>query len=181
MLDGLASRQKTLVEIGVYEGVASCVIRRAMSPDAQLVLIDPYPSGRIGISVAELIAHRELRRIANGAVVFDRRFSFDVAVEWSESIDLLFYDAHNDYSGVKRDFEAWSRFLSSDGLYLLHTSRTSIAKPVSPTCGTVRFANEIEALYPEFEIVGTLDSISVISRRSISSVRRQQVVKLCTP
>jgi len=179
LLSQLAANQNRIVEIGVYEGVASRVLRKAMPKNASLVLIDPFPKGRMRISVAEWVAKREVASIVNGEVTFDRRFSHDAAGDWSGSIDLLYYDAHNGYEGVRRDFETWSALLAEDGLYLLHTSRDSEAKRVLPSCGTVRFTAEIEQACPEFQVIAAVDSISIIARKRLSVDRRNLIASVC--
>lgn len=163
-----AAGRKTLVEIGVFEGVASAVLRNAMSRDGTLFLIDPFPAGRLGFSVQSFVARREVSKISNGNAIFLRDFSYNAVKTWSIPVNFLYYDAHNDYDGVRRDFEAWSPFLSDDGLFLIHTSRSSPAKFVPPDTGTVRFVTELESLFSDYQIVAQVDSISAVQRRKRS-------------
>src|ERR1700726_1292695 len=53
-----ARGKKKLVEIGVWHGVSTCVLRCAMDPDGELLCVDPYPAGRFGFSVQQVIAQR---------------------------------------------------------------------------------------------------------------------------
>jgi hypothetical protein len=169
LLAELAARSRVLVEVGVFEGVSSLVLRGGMPADASLFLIDPLPVGRLRFSPQWCIARREVNRSAKGSVTFLRKTAAEAIADWSRPVDLLFYDAHNDYEGVRRDFELWAPKLANTGHYLLHTSRMSPAKPVEPHTGTIRFANEIESLYPEFKVCRFVDSITVVGRRDSAS------------
>ena len=54
----VAAGKKRLVEIGVWHGVTTCRLRKAMCPDGLLFAVDPYPVGRSGLQ----------RTVANCAV-----------------------------------------------------------------------------------------------------------------
>jgi predicted O-methyltransferase YrrM len=43
----LAGGKKHLAEVGVYHGVTTCRLRKAMDPHGMLVAIDPYPKQRL--------------------------------------------------------------------------------------------------------------------------------------
>ena len=51
-----AAGRKRLVEVGVWHGVTTCVLRKAMASDGVLFAVDPYPVGRLGLSAQRLIA-----------------------------------------------------------------------------------------------------------------------------
>ena len=46
-----AAGKKRVVEIGVWHGVTTKILRAAMAPDGILLGVDPYPKGRFGFSV----------------------------------------------------------------------------------------------------------------------------------
>ena len=52
-----ASGRRCLVEIGVWHGATTCRLCKVMASDGILYAVDPYPVGRIGISLQRLIAH----------------------------------------------------------------------------------------------------------------------------
>lgn len=165
LLARLAPGKRTLVEIGVFEGVSSRLLRQHMDADATLYLIDPFPPGRLGFSPQWFIANREVNRARTGNVVFLRQMSFEARQAWSRPIDMLFYDAAINFDDLCRDFADWSPLLTGRAPFLLHTSRSSPVKPVPADAGTVRFVAELPALFPEFEVAEFVDSTTVIRRR----------------
>jgi predicted O-methyltransferase YrrM len=48
-LQKYVSGKKRLVEIGMYEGLTTAVIARAMKPNAEFYAIDPFIKGRFGV------------------------------------------------------------------------------------------------------------------------------------
>jgi hypothetical protein len=164
-LELISKGRKSVVEIGVFEGAGSLGMRRAMSPDANLYLIDPFPRGKFGFCSQELIARRNIKRSRNGNVTFIRDFSFNAVRSWEVSIDLLFWDAViGDYDAVNRDFVEWSPKLESKGLYLIHASHDCVALPVKKGLGARAFVEDLPRLHPGFENLGSVDSISIIAR-----------------
>src|SRR5437867_10467027 len=78
-----ASGKRTLVEIGVWHGVTTCRLRRAMAANALLLCVDPYPAGRLGFSAPELIAHWEVGKVRNCAVKWVKRTGAEAACEYA--------------------------------------------------------------------------------------------------
>ena len=56
-----AKDTRRLVEIGVWHGVTTTILRRVMAADGILFAVDPFFPGRLGFSVQKLIAHGEVR------------------------------------------------------------------------------------------------------------------------
>jgi len=165
LLARLAPGQRTIVEIGVFEGASSYLLRRSLDADANLFCIDPFPPGRLGFSMQLWIARHEMGRCGSGELSLIRECSYQVVRRWERPIDLLFYDAEIQYEAVRRDFGDWSRFLAEGGRFLLHTSHSTEVKPVPAEAGTVRFVADLPQLFPEFEVVDQIDSITIIGRR----------------
>ena len=67
-----ATGRRRLVEIGVWHGVTTRRLRAAMHPQGVLSAVDPFPVGRLGFSVQQHIAHREVDAVANGHVAWLR-------------------------------------------------------------------------------------------------------------
>src|SRR3954467_8523126 len=67
-----AAGKRRLAEIGVWEGGTTRLLGRGMSAEGVLYAIDPFPSGRLGMSYQRPIAHGEVAPVANGEVVWIR-------------------------------------------------------------------------------------------------------------
>jgi len=163
----LSKSREVLVEIGVFEGRTSLSLRQAMDDNARLFLIDPFPKGKYGFCSQYMIMRSMIRKCARGNLQVIRDFSYNAVRCWHEKIDFIFWDAVvGDREQVKRDFEDWSPFLASDGLYLLHGSRSTAAYPLKPGLGAIEFISTFEQDYPDFMIREQVETISCIVRRN---------------
>lgn len=154
--------RKVLVEIGVFEGFSALHERVSMAEDATLFLIDPFASGIIpGLNVQEVLARRHVARSKNGKAVFIKDYSFNVAKNWSQSIDYLFIDADHSEEAFERDFNDWIRFLSYDGVAIFHDAKPDSGSQV----GLV--LNRLIRYNPNtiWQIIDECDKMLVIKRK----------------
>lgn len=160
-----ASGKRKLAEIGVWHGVTTRRLRQAMAPDAILLAVDPYPVGRLRFSMPMVIARSEVRKIANGSVKWLRHASVEAAgaLGPSEVFDFIFIDAEHTYEGLKADWISWSSRLAPGGIVGLHDSRSTLQRPI-PDAGSVRFTSEVILNDPRFELMETVDSLTILRR-----------------
>ena len=147
-----AAGKKCLVEIGVWHGVTTCRVRAAMAADGVLYAIDPYPTGRLGVSFQKRIAHSGVERIPNGRVEWVRKTGVDaardLASELAGKVDFIFVDGDHSYDGLKGDWEAWGGLVAPGGAVGLHDSRPtptraihdSGMRPIHPRGDSARLA-----------------------------------------
>jgi predicted O-methyltransferase YrrM len=163
-----ASGRCCLVEVGVWHGVTTSRLRRVMASDGTLFAVDPYPVGRMGISMPRQIAVSEVRRVPNGRVRWVRKTgaaaASGLAVELAGRIDFIFIDGDHSYEGLRSDWDGWSGLVAPGGSVALHDSRSSPARRIDDA-GSVRFASEVINFDPRFETADTIDSLTVLRRR----------------
>ncbi len=164
-LERLAYGRKAIVELGVFEGVSARILRRAMASDGRLWLVDPFFPGRLGVCWARSIAIREVGREARGEAVFLEKMSFEAVQRWTTSLDMIFIDADHSYEAVLRDWRDWSPFLEPGGLVAFHDSCVFAGGWVRPTDGPVRVVAAISEADLDFEILESVDSLTVLRRR----------------
>ena len=164
LLNDVAPGRKVVVELGVFEGVSSRILRTAMDSDAELYCIDPFPPGRFGFSPQQRISEMEISKSQNGSVHWLRCFSYEAVKDWSRQIDLLYMDGDHSFEGVSRDFREWMQFVVRGGLILIHTSHSSPNKPVPESCGPLRLVGEVVAYDPAFKISASVDSMTVVEK-----------------
>ncbi len=160
-----ASGKKKLAEIGVWHGVTTCRLRQAMAPDAILLAIDPYPVGRLRFSMPMIVARSEVGKVANGSVKWVRQTSVEAAgtLDPSEIFDFIFIDGEHTFEGLRADWTTWSPRLAQGGIVGLHDSRSTPHRPI-PDAGSVRFTSEAIVNDARFELIDTVDSLTILRR-----------------
>lgn len=163
-----AAGRTRLVEIGVWHGVTTSVLRRAMAPDGVLWAIDPFPRGRLGFSYQRRIARSEVARVTNGTVRWVRTTG-EVAAEIyrreeGPPVGLVFIDGDHSYEGLAGDWSAWSPLIARGGVVCLHDSRSTPERQIDDA-GSVIATEKIVRKDPAFEVVEEVDSLTVLRRR----------------
>jgi predicted O-methyltransferase YrrM len=156
-----------VVEIGVWHGVTTSVLRSAMAADGRLWAVDPFPPGRLGFSLQKPIARSEVRRSRNGEVRWIRTTGEDAAViyrqESDRAVDVIFIDGDHSYEGLVRDWRAWSPLVARGGVVCLHDSRSTPERPIEDA-GSVRATSDVVRKDPAFELVDEVDSLTIVRR-----------------
>ena len=159
--------KKNLAEIGVFHGVTTCRLRKAMDPNGILIAVDPYPRQRLGFSAQRIVAHRDVSKIPVGTVIWMRTTGSIAADELysngRRNFDFVFIDGDHSYEGLKADWEGWSRLILPGGTIALHDSRSSPGRPIEDW-GSVRYTRDVIERDPNFEIVEAVDSLTVLRR-----------------
>jgi predicted O-methyltransferase YrrM len=168
-LANIARGRNRIVEIGVWHGVTTSVLRRAMSPDGLLWAVDPFPAGRLFVNLQQPIARREVGRVLNGAVRWVRESGQQAASTYRRAgeppADLIFIDGDHSYEGLTDDWKAWSPLVRPGGAVALHDSRSTPERRIDDA-GSVRATAEIVLNDPDFELSEEVDSLTVVRRRS---------------
>ena len=167
LLRRLAAGRRRVVEIGVFHGCGSRLLREAMAPDGILTAIDPYPRhflGLRGYGWARIIAHREVAKCANGQVQWIETMGKDgprePRVQACLPVDFVFFDGDHSWDGLREDWEAWRPHIAPGGIVCFHDSRAQHA-----TFGCARFTAEVICKDPEFELLDPADTITALRRR----------------
>lgn len=159
-----ATGRQRLVEIGVWHGANTRRLREVMAGDGVLTGVDPFPSGRLGVSLPLAIARREIARCPRGLFALLRMTSAEAARGWEKTIDFLFIDGDHSYDGIRADWEGWSRFVAPGGVVCLHDSRATAERPTADA-GSVRYAGEVIARDPRFETAEVVETLTVLLRK----------------
>jgi predicted O-methyltransferase YrrM len=164
-----AAGKQRLVEIGVWHGVTTRVLRSVMDPSATLYAVDPFPPGRLRFSFQYLIAHREVGAVRNGQVVWVRETGEEAArrhrAQGLPPVDFIFIDGDHTYDGLRVDWTGWSPLVAPGGVVALHDSRDTKENP-RPGAGSVRYTSEVVVKDPAFEVIDEQESLTVLRRRA---------------
>jgi len=167
-LGRFAENRRRLVEIGVWHGVNTRRLRAKMASDGVLFAVDPFPPSRFGFSWEHLIARGEVGRVSNGTVRFLVMTSVQAAAMFNdicaEPLDFIFIDGEHTYEGLQADWTLWAPRIAAGGIVALHDSR-SLPDRRQHDNGSVRYTNEKILPDPNFAVVDTVDSLTVLERR----------------
>jgi predicted O-methyltransferase YrrM len=161
-----AAGKRRLVEIGVWHGGTTRHLRAAMSPEATLYAVDPFPKGRLGFSIPRLVARREVGQVGNGRVIW-LRLPGEVAARMEmmreqPPVDFIFVDNAQTFETLRAEWEAWAPVVGRGGVIALHDTRPWPEGTAEQT--SVAYARTVVRTDPRFEIVEEVDSLTVLRR-----------------
>lgn len=157
---------KRIVEIGVFEGFTTRMLAERADSDAVIYGIDPFFSGRLGISWGEWIARRyNGKHLRNGKIHFVAKLSTDVDGDVPTPVDYVFIDGDHSLAGIKADWAYWSERLASGGIIALHDTLLTPEKRPGYTLGSIEYFRDHICHDLRFEIVRQRDSLSVLRKR----------------
>jgi predicted O-methyltransferase YrrM len=139
-----------------------------MAGDGIFFAVDPFPRGRLGISLQQRIAHGEVNKIRHGVVKWIRAVGQEALRLASEqglsTVDFIFIDGDHSFEGIRQDWELWTPFVTKDGIVALYDSCSTPARDIETT-GSVIFTHEHILRDERFSLVEQVDSLSVMKRR----------------
>ena len=159
-----AAGRRRVVEIGVWHGVTTKRLRSVMHPEGVLTAVDPFPVGRLGFSVQQQIARREVASVDNGEVAWLRTTGLAAARDHS-TVDFVFIDGDHSEQGLLADWQAWSPLVEPGGVVALHDSRSTPERRIDDA-GSVKVTNEVILRDARFAMVDAVDSLTVLRRRA---------------
>jgi predicted O-methyltransferase YrrM len=159
-------RQKAL-EIGVFEGATTALIAKQLAPDGNLFGIDPFFAGRLGICWSRVIAQREIARSGVGhKVTLIPMLSHEAASRISEDLfDFVFIDGDHSLQAITQDWADWSGCVQTDGMMLVHDTQVPSHNPGVRELGSYQYFQKTIVHDPRYELLETVDSLSVLRRR----------------
>lgn len=160
-----AKGKRLAVEIGVFEGRTTAVIANSIKEDGKVVAIDPFLSGRLGISYGKLIARHYLRRQGLiSRVQFLEMLSWEAIPFIREKIDFLFVDGDHSYEGIHRDWQDWSVIIQPGGFVALHDTCLMPGQPKTAMMGSHEYFNKVIRFDRRFTIIEQVDSLSILQK-----------------
>jgi hypothetical protein len=162
-----AAGRKTLVEIGVAEGVSAVALREGMAEDATLTLIDPFHLSRYPVlNFMKRVAHRAVSDTSRGKVVWINDFSQEAVRHWTEQIDLILIDGDHAETAVERDWNEWNGFVRPGGVALFHDACLFAGGWTSSGYGPVKLVNRLfrEGSVRGWTVVEEIHSLLVVKK-----------------
>lgn len=157
--------RKTIVEIGVFEGFTTRLLVEGSDDDATVFGVDPFFVGRLGVSWGLKIASAHNRaHLKSGRLKLIRTLSTEVGNAVPDAVDFVFIDGDHSLSGIRADWDFWSRRTKPDGVIALHDTILPEGKPASSELGSHRYFRNTIRHDRRFEIVHQIDSLSVLKK-----------------
>ncbi|HXD58387.1 MAG TPA: class I SAM-dependent methyltransferase [Thermoleophilaceae bacterium] len=162
LLAELASGQRTVVEIGVYEGSSALVLCRSMPSGADLHLIDPFVDETgwalpAGWGASAKATRRVVGRAGGPRLHWYVARSQDVGRDWpGPPVDVVFIDGDHSPEGVREDWDVWHPHVRPGGHVAFHDAR-------EPGLGPTQVVAE---LFPRegWELTHEVDNVVVVTR-----------------
>jgi predicted O-methyltransferase YrrM len=164
---------KRVVEIGVYEGSSALELCKALGPDAELHLVDPFgahpdalPSGWGATEWAtRRVVARTLRARGSDApsVHWHACLSAELASRWEGDADVVFIDGDHSEEGCELDWSSWHRFVPQGGRVVFHDARADQPGGRGPMAVVERYFRSDKAK-PGWEIEAEADRTVVVRR-----------------
>jgi len=162
-----AASRSRVAEIGVFEGLTSAILARAMAPDGILYAIDPFFPGRLGVCWGKFITRRETGRIrAQRKIVFVEKISSEAVTDVPGQLDFLFIDGDHSLEGIQRDWADWSARIVPGGIVALHDTRVPDHNPDVAQLGSYQYFESHIRCDSRYELVEQVDSLSILRRKS---------------
>lgn len=153
------------VEIGVFEGVNTCIIAKSIADDGVIYAIDPFLKGRLGFCYGLLITKLGVRRAGlDGKVKLIEKFSTDAASEIPENIDFIFVDGDHSLKGISSDWELYSAKVVKGGVIALHDTQVPEHQSWKSTMDSVGYYNRVIQHDERFEKIESIDSLTILRR-----------------
>jgi predicted O-methyltransferase YrrM len=160
------SGRNVVGEIGVFEGLTSAVLARAMSPAGTLYCIDPFFPGRMGICWGKVIARRETARVGpRPKIIFVEKLSHEALQEVPPQLDFLFVDGDHSLPGITCDWTDWSERIRPDGIIALHDTRVPTHNPSVEQLGSHLYFESHIRYDERFLLLEQVDSLSLLKRK----------------
>lgn len=158
--------RKRVVEIGVFEGFTTRILAEACDPDSVIYGVDPFFKGRLGLAWGLGIAKSYNRAyLASGKVKFVRTLSTKVGDKVPAEVDFVFIDADHSLRGIAEDWAFWSGRLVAGGIVALHDTILVPGQPASAELGSHQYFRSHIRSDSRFDLVGQIDSLSVLRKR----------------
>lgn len=158
--------RKRIVEVGVYEGFTTRVLADASDPDATIFGVDPFFSGKLGISWGLLIAKGYNRKhLGSGKVRLVRSLSTEVGDRVPMAVDFVFIDADHSLESITADWAFWSARIEQGGVIALHDTELTPDEPPTAALGSHHYFRTHIRHDRRFRVVGQVDSLSILVKR----------------
>ncbi len=157
---------KRIVEVGVYEGFTTRVLAEGSDADAVIYGVDPFLTGRLGVSWGMQVAkHYNREYVSNGKLQLVRAFSANVGNRVPPQVDFVFIDADHSLAGITSDWALWSERVRSGGIIALHDTLLTPDRPSSAEFGSHKYFRSHIQHDERFARVAHVDSLAVLRRR----------------
>lgn len=165
----------TIVEVGVFMGRSSVLLAlpRRLRGSGKVHCVDPFDCSGDAFSVPYYLQELQASGYASLETAFrvhiaalkldpwievHKGTACDVAVQWSEPIDLLMLDGDQSVFGARAAYTAWVRFLRVGGTIILQNTRDRVYADGHE--GNRRLAVE-ELVAPHFDSVRQVGATTV--------------------
>ena len=162
-LQKYATGKSRLLEVGVFQGVTTRILREVMASDGILYAVDPFYPNRLGVCFYYIIARRNVSQSKNGSVTWLAMKSEEVVKRQRDFfadtlLDFIFIDGDHSWEGIQTDWQGLSPLVSAGGIVAIHDSRDRGG------CGSELYTNQVILNDPLFRVLDVVQTLTVLQR-----------------
>ena len=161
----LAKGCETICEVGVFEGLNTALMAREMNENGVLFGVDPFFTGRLGLSYHKWITLLHLQRnLVRNRVKLIECLSQEVGDRVPEALDLVFIDGDHSLSGITADWSVYRKKVKVGGVIALHDSVFDGLNPKVQRMGSHEYYESHIKSDTDFQVIEEVDSLVVLKR-----------------
>lgn len=165
LLAQLLPGRRHVVEIGVFEGFTTRILAERSDPAAKVYGVDPFFTGRLGVSWGlEIASAYNRRHLASGKLRLVRTLSTTVGHEVPKTVDYVFIDGDHSLAGIAADWAFWSNRLAPAGIIALHDTLLVPGRAKAAELGSHQYFRSHIRHDARFEIIAQQDSLAVLRK-----------------
>jgi len=151
----------SICEVGVFEGFNTALMASGLNEGGVLFGVDPFFTGRLGLSYHKLVTVLHLsRNRVRKRVKLVECLSQEVGDRIPRNLDLIFIDGDHSLEGITGDWSVFRRRVKIGGVIALHDS---IHKSGNRMGSHEYYESHIQH-DPDFAVVSEVDSLAVLQR-----------------
>ena len=168
-----AKDKRCAVQIGTYQGVDAAIILQQLSSGGILYCLDHYQPGMQGFNWDYRIAKRFLKPVDGRKVQFVPLTGATAVPRWDIPIDFLFIYGDHSRKVIDADWRLFAPKIVPDGSVALHGTQVPSWNPGRRNLASESYMGEVISKDPRFEVVETVDSLTVLRQRGDREGRRR--------
>lgn len=156
---------KTIVEIGVFEGVNTVLLANNIAADARVYGIDPFFKGKMGICWQKQIALSNIKKNkVEPKVILIEELSDTAYQKVPTPPDFIFIDGDHSLKGIQTDWKIYGDLVVPGGIVALHDTSSPPHLPRKQGMPSVKYFQDVIQHDKRFKLLESIDSLNIMQK-----------------